>query len=94
MWDDRGDGYDMMNGGGVAMGFGVLVLVLLGLALLAVVANLYLHVSPRHGTPGAPTASGPVAPAETEARRVLDRRLALGEVSTEDYSAIRAALDA
>lgn len=35
MWDDHGNRYDMMNGSGLMVGFGVLVLVLLGLALVA-----------------------------------------------------------
>lgn len=90
MWDDHGNQYEMMNGGGAMMGFGVLVLVLLVLALVAVVANLYFHLSPRRDATGA--AATP--PAEREARRLLDRRLALGEISAEEYASVRAALEA
>ena len=79
----------MMNGSGLMMGFGVLVLVLLGLALVAVVVNLYLHVSPRRGA-----ATIPVVPEQPEARRLLDRRLALGEISAEEYESVRAVLEA
>jgi len=89
MWDDHGNQYDMMNGGGALMGFGVLVLLLLVLALIAVLANLYLHLSPRRGD-----ATVLAAPAEPEARRLLDRRLALGEINAEEYASVRAALEA
>lgn len=89
MWDDHGNQYEMMNGGGAMMMFGVLVLVLLVLALIAVVANLYFHLSPRRGDPAS---SAP--PAEREARRLLDRRLALGEINAEEYASVRAALEA
>ncbi len=89
MWDDHRNQYDMMNGSGAMMVFGVLVIVLLVLALIAVVANLYLHLSPRGGD-----ALAPAAPAESEARRLLDRRLALGEIDAEAYASIRAALEA
>ena len=84
MWDDHGNRYDMMDGSGAGMGFGVLVLVLLVLALVVVLANLYLHLSPRRENP---------TPAEPEARRLLDRRLALGEISAEEYASVRAALE-
>ncbi len=90
MWDDHGHRYDdMMNGGGAWMGFGVLVLILLVLALVAVVASLAFHVSPRRRNDSLPAATG-----EPEARRLLDRRLALGEISAEEYASIRAALEA
>jgi len=89
MWDGHENQYDMMNGGGAMMGFGVLVLVLLVLALIAVLANLYLHLSPRTGD-----ATAPAAPTEPEARRLLDRRLALGEIDAEEYASVRAALEA
>ena len=92
MWDDHGNRYDMMNGGGAMTGVWVLVLVLLSLALIAVVANLYLHLSPRRGDATAPTA--PAAPAGPEARSILDRRLALGEITAEEYASVRAALEA
>lgn len=88
MWDNHENGYDMMNGSGAMMGFGVLVLVLLVLALVAVIANLYLHLRPHRGDAAAQTITEP------EARRLLDRRLALGEVTPEEYASVRAALDA
>lgn len=90
MWNDPRGNYDMMDGGGAFMGVAVLVLVLLVLTLIAVVANLYFHVN-RPGGATAPVA--PVAPTESEARRLLDRRLASGEISAEEYAAIRAALE-
>ncbi len=89
MWDDHGNRYDMMSGSGAWVGFGVLALVLLALLLVAVLANLYLHLGQR--SRGA-TPSG--TPAEPEARRLLDRRLALGEITAEEYASVRAALEA
>lgn len=71
------------------MGFGVLVLVLLVLALIAVVANLYLHLSPRRAD-----AAESAAPEGSEARQLLDRRLASGEIEAEEYASVRAALEA
>lgn len=88
MWDNHDNRYDMMNGGGAMMGFGVLVLVLLVVALIAIFANLYFHLSPGRGE------AAPPVPEEREARRLLDRRLALGEITTEEYASTRAALDA
>lgn len=79
----------MMNGSGAMVGFAVLVLVLLVLALVAVFANPYLHMSPRRGD--ATTHAGPTEP---EARRLLDRRMALGEVTADEYTSVRAALEA
>jgi uncharacterized membrane protein len=88
MWDDHGNRYDMMNGSGAMMVFGVFVLVLLVVALIAVFANLYLHLSSGHGGTAVPA-----VPAEREARRLLDRRLALGEITAEEYASVRAALE-
>lgn len=88
MWDDHGNRYDMMNGSGAMMGFGVLVLVLVVVALTAVFAILYLHLSSGRGV-----AASPAVPAEREARRMLDRRLALGEITAEEYASVRAALE-
>ncbi|MEO5662144.1 MAG: hypothetical protein ABIR39_02575 [Nocardioides sp.] len=88
MWDDHGNRYDMMDGSGAMLGFGVLVLVLLVVALIAVFANLYLHLSPGRGS-----AAVPAVPAEPEARRLLDRRLALGEISAEEYASVRSVLE-
>lgn len=88
MWDDHGNRYDMMDGSGAMLGFGVLVLVLLVVALIAVFANLYLHLSSGRGG-----AAVPAVPAEPEARRLLDRRLALGEISAEEYASVRSVLE-
>ena len=89
MWDDHENRYDMMSGSGAMMVFGVLVLVFLVVALIAVFATLYLHLRSGGGDTGVPT-----VPAEREARRLLDRRLALGEVTAEEYASVRAALEA
>lgn len=84
----RQGGYQMMNGGdggGWLVAFAVLTLVLLLVALLAVLANLFLHVRrPAGGSAGA---------APGEARSVLDGRLARGEVSAEEYRTVRTMLD-
>lgn len=87
MWDDHGYRYDMMNGSGSGV-FAVVVLILLALALVAVLANLFLHVSAGRSD----VAASPVG-TESEARRLLDRRLALGEISAEEYASVRAALE-
>ena len=88
MWDDHWNRNDMMNGGGATMAFAMVVLVLLVLGLVAVLAHLYLHLSPRRVD-----ATVPPTAAEPEARRLLDRRLALGEVTPEEYATVRAALE-
>jgi len=53
-----------------------------------VFANLYLHVSPRRVD-----ATLPATATEPAARRLLDRRLALDEVTPEEYATVRAALE-
>lgn len=88
MWDDHENRYDMMNGSGAVMGFGMLLLVLLLVALTAVVVHLYL----RTGS-GRVVASGPASPSEGEARRLLDRRLAAGEITVDEYASVRTALE-
>ncbi len=88
MWDDHGYRYNMMDGGGASGGFAMLVVILLAIAVIAVLANLFLHVSAGRG--GAPVSP---APTEPEARRLLDRRLALGEISAEEYATVRTALE-
>lgn len=88
MWDDHWNRYDMMDGSGTMLVLGVLVLVLLVVALIAVFANLYLHLSSGRGGAAVPT-----VPAESEARRLLDRRLALGEISAEEYASVRSVLE-
>lgn len=89
MWDDDGFGYDMMDGGGAAMMVvGILILMLSVLALVSVFVTLYLHQGG-----GRRDTVPPTEPTEREARRLLDRRLALGEITPEEYATIRAALD-
>ncbi|GAA0970669.1 hypothetical protein ENKNEFLB_02200 [Nocardioides aquaticus] len=94
-YDGGFDGSGMMDGGSMDGGgwmivFGVLTLVLLLLALAAVVAHLVLHATGRLA-PGAQRAPGATG---SDARTVLDTRLARGEVSAEEYSSTRALLDA
>ena len=87
MYGPDGTRYDMMNGGGGWMvGFAVLTLVLLAIAVMAVLANLFLHVSHRRAVPVAHPQPLP------EARVVLDGRLARGDISVEEYRALRAVL--
>ncbi|MCY7401725.1 MAG: hypothetical protein LH477_12385 [Nocardioides sp.] len=91
----RGD-YQMMDGDGSGWleGFAVLTLVLLLFALLAVLANLFLHVfrKPGPGRSAAEVAGAEVA-AKDEPRSVLDSRLARGEVTAKEYRAVRTLLD-
>lgn len=89
MWDDHGTRYDMMDGGG-AGGFAMVALMILALALIAVLAYLFLHVSTGRSNTAEPSAP---APTEPEARRLLDRRLALGEISPEEYATVRSVLE-
>lgn len=88
MWDDHENRYDMMNGSGAVMGFGMLLLILLLVAVTAVVVHLYLHTSSVRGGPSVPASA-----AEPEARRLLDRRLAMGEITVEEYASVRTALE-
>ena len=89
MWDDHENRYDMMNGSsGAVMGFGMLLLVLLLVALTAVVVHLYLRTGSGRGD-----ASAPAARSEGEARRLLDRRLASGEITVDEYASVRTALE-
>ena len=88
MWDDHSNRYDMMNGGSGSAAFAAAVLILLALALVAILTNLYLHVNA-----GRSQAAAPPARTEPEARLLLDRRLALGEISPEEYTSVRTALE-
>ena len=87
MWDPDGNRYEMMNGGGWMVGFAVLALVLLLIAVAVVCANLFLHMSRKPHPLGTPAEGSP------EARLVLDGRLARGEVTPEEYRSVRALLD-
>lgn len=89
MYEPNGNHYTTMDGGWMT-GFAVVTMVLLLIAVIAVVANLYFHVSNgRDG--GHPHATVP--PAAPQARVVLDARLARGEVSPEEYRGLRELLD-
>lgn len=89
MYDPDGTPYRMMDGSGWMTGFAVVMMLLLLIAVIAVLANLFLHVSTRRDA--APrTATALPAP---EARVVLDARLARGEVAPEEYRNLRALLD-
>jgi uncharacterized membrane protein len=93
MWDDHG--YDMMDGSGWMAAL-LLLVGLLVVVVLAVGAYVVVQLSRReaHGSPaaqagrGLPPSSGPEDP-----RRVLDLRLARGEVTPGEYEAARALLD-
>lgn len=80
------DGMYGMSGGGWMTAFAIVSLILLLIAVIAVVANLYLHVTHR------PSPLLPDQPA-FDARPILDTRLARGEISAEEYSSVRAVLD-
>lgn len=89
MYDPDGTHYTMMDGSGWMTGFGVVITLLLFITVIAVLANLFLHVSARRDA-GSRTAGGRPAP---EARVVLDARLARGEVAPEECRNLRALLD-
>lgn len=80
-------GSGMMDGGqdtGWMVAFAVLALVLLALALVAVLTNLVLHVR---------RPAGRAPDGEADATLLLDRRLARGEVSAEEYRTVRGLLE-
>ena len=82
------DGTYGMNGmdNGWMIALGVITVVLLLIAVVVVVVNLYLHLSHRASL------LKPDKPA-SDARPILDQRLARGEISAEEYSSVRAILD-
>ncbi len=96
MWDDDGR-HEMMDGAGWATASVVLLAVLL-LVGLAIGAYLVVHAT-RPTSAAPPATPGPVAPppvggaASDDPRRVLDLRLARGEVSPEEYQAVRSVLE-
>lgn len=76
---------------------GLLVLV----AFVALIAAAILFVARAFGAPGPrpstqpwPVGPQPPAPTQPSAREILDRRLASGEISPEQYDEIRAKLAA
>ncbi len=79
-------GMNGMDGGGWMIALGVISVVLLLVAVVVVVVNLYFHLSHRASL------LKPDKPA-SEARPILDQRLARGEISAEEYSSVRAILD-
>ncbi|MGA8987018.1 hypothetical protein [Aeromicrobium sp.] len=81
---DHHDGATIEPGMWIMMLFGLLLLVLVGLAILWTVKNSMAHPT---AAPGAVTQHG------GSAREVLDLRLARGEVDAQEYESLRALLD-
>ncbi|WP_211357386.1 SHOCT domain-containing protein [Nocardioides rubriscoriae] len=100
MWDDDGHDYGMMNGDGWSAAI-VVLLVLLVLVVLAVGAYVVVHLTRQstHARTAVPPGAAAVPPSSLPAgggqdpRRVLDLRLARGEVTPEEYDAVRAILE-
>jgi len=95
MMDDP-DGYGMMNGGYGMMDGGsdttsTIAVVLLGLLVLALIAGLVVLVLHLRRT-SAP-AMGATSGSPDDATRIIEGRLARGEVSPEEYHAVRTALE-
>lgn len=89
-WDpgDMMDGYDnggMMNDGGAWL------MVVVALLLLALIGTVIFWAIRAAGPP-APAGPSPAPPAPSP-RDLLDLRLARGEVTPEEYNAIRPLLD-
>jgi len=88
-----------MNGGGLLL-LAFCFLALVGIVLLVVLV-LQTHRAPASQPPTAPPGAwpppqapqAPTAP-PSQARTILDERLARGEIGVEDYQRLRAALDA
>jgi len=90
----------MYWGHGYGMGWGWLVAFL---ALLALAALIVLVVrsftagappgTPPGAPPGPPPSHGQLSPPRSNARAILDERLARGEVTPDEYREIRRALD-
>lgn len=94
MYDPNGNHYTMDGGGAWMVGFAILTTVLLLTAVLAILAHLYQHRSHGHLAthhPAGAVPGGPVVPADS--RLVLDSRLAHGEVTIEEYWAVRSLID-
>ncbi|CAN5156883.1 hypothetical protein BH09ACT12_BH09ACT12_13850 [soil metagenome] len=90
MYDPNGTRYDMMGGGGGWMvGFAVVTLVLLLIAVIGVAVSIYLHTS--RTTSASRRSPGAVGSAP-EPRDLLDARLARGEVTPEEYRTVRSLL--
>lgn len=83
MWD---------YGYGMGLGWLWLILALLGLAALIVLVVRSFTTGP---PPGSPPAHGPHPgqPPRSNARAILEERLARGEVTPDEYREIRRALD-
>jgi putative membrane protein len=87
MWGDGyHDGWQMMDGGGSAFIWGILVLVVV-LALAAATVALIMAL---RQPPGA--RKTPSIPPESSARRALDERFARGEIDEDEYRRRRSAL--
>ena len=72
------DGWQMMDGGGTAATWIMMVLVVLVLAWVAGALVMALRRPPVTPTP-------PSVPPENSARRTLDERFARGEIDEEEY---------
>jgi putative membrane protein len=72
---------------GWGMGFGLVFMVLFWGALIALAVWLIRALFPRAGQPPAPLAGR-----DLNARDILDRRLAQGEISREEYNLMRETL--
>jgi putative membrane protein len=85
-WDRMMNGSNGMTYGGfwLMLLFGLLLLVLLGVAIYFVL---------RAANPRPVASGGPVERAALSPREVLDLRLARGEISPEEYSVARPLLD-
>ena len=88
---DRSHGGGMMDGGQMNGGGGWVV-VLLVLLLLTVLACAVVYVLVTATTHVTPAVRGP-SPTPRSSREVLDRRLAHGDITPEEYGARRQLLD-
>ncbi len=83
-WNDNRDG--MMNGNGYTL-IGILVMILFLLVLGWILIRAFDHKSQQHGDHDGGHHPHPHQPSEALAH--LDMRLAKGEISGEEYAAIK-----
>jgi len=82
----------MMNGSG-GMSYGGFWLMLLVGVFLVALLGVAIYVALRAVNPQPPTPGRTAEPAAPSPREVLDLRLARGEISPEEYGAVRPLLD-